>query len=156
MIAEKRENDPGRLESMSRRPKAQLVRLPVPTPPRETPTPPPSLGAEGLAAWEYVWRQPWIAPDRHALMVQRYCAIQDLMAAARAQIERDGLMVAGSLKQQRIHPLAVELRLLSVEARLTEVELGLTPGSASRAGADRQLPSDRLDAMMARQRERGA
>jgi P27 family predicted phage terminase small subunit len=111
------------------------------------------LGEEGRKAWFYLWEQHWLNPRRHCRIATRYCQLQDLLAAAFAQVKRDGLMVKGSQGQLRIHPGMVEIRLLSTECRLIETELGLTPGSESRAGADRQLPPGPLDAMLARQRE---
>jgi hypothetical protein len=51
------------------------------------PTPPASLGEEGLAAWEYLWALHWLIPQRHLRIVQRYCRLQDLLAVAFAQVD---------------------------------------------------------------------
>jgi hypothetical protein len=62
-------------------------------------------------------------------------------------------MVKGSQAQSRTHPACIEVRLLATECRLIETELGLTPAAEGKAGVDRKLPSNLLDAMILRQRE---
>lgn len=137
---------------MSRRPKPSVTRLPPPTVRRPTPKPPASLGAEGIAAWKYLWKLHWIVPERHRRTVERYCRMQDLLAAAHAQVDRDGLMTEGSHGQLRAHPAMAEIRMLTTESRLTEVELGLTPASESKAGVPAVLPRGVLDDVMDRRR----
>lgn len=123
---------------MPRRPKSQwLGRAPAEAgAPRTPPPAPDGLGEAGRAAWDFVFRQYWISPDRHRLLVERYCMLRDLLADAHAELRRGGpgLMVLGSHKQVKFHPAMVEIRQLSAELRALEVELALTPSSASKAG----------------------
>lgn len=120
---------------MPRRPKPQYVnRTSVSAEPRTPPPAPEGLGDAGLTAWDYVMRLHWISPERHRLSVDRYCRLQDFLAAAFAELKRAGLMQLGSHKQLRCHPITVEIRQLSAELRALEVELALTPSSASKAG----------------------
>lgn len=109
-----------------------------------------------MAAWNYLWRHHWIIPERHCRIATRYCQLQDLLAAAFARVAADGLMTTGSTGQSRAHPAMAEIRMLTTESRLTEVELGLTPAAESKAGADRRPLSGPMEAMILRQRERGA
>jgi hypothetical protein len=97
---------------------------------------------QGLAAWSYVWKCPWIHPDRHLGAVRRYAALQDVLWAAFAAVNADRIVTEGSHKQARAHPALAEIRALSTESRLLEIELGLTPASTSKAGATRQRATE--------------
>ncbi|ORV53072.1 hypothetical protein AWC03_21330 [Mycobacterium europaeum] len=110
------------------------------------------MGEAGRAAWKRVWALHWVVPERHMIIVTRYCTLQDLLARALSQVENDGMTSAGSTGQRRTHPLLVEVRLLSTECRLIESELGLTPASESRAGATKELPRQHLDDLIAKRR----
>jgi P27 family predicted phage terminase small subunit len=133
---------------MSRRPKPSITRRPAPASPRRRlPTTPASLGVEGAEAWKYVWKLSWVVPARHSRIVERYCRLQDLLALAFGQVERDGMMVEGSQGQLRCHPAMAEIRMLTTECRLVEVELGLTPAAESKAGVPAELPRSLLDDM---------
>jgi phage terminase small subunit len=122
---------------MSRRPKPHWEIPEAAAPRRRTPRAPAGLGTEGLAAWSYVWKCPWIHPDRHLHAVRRYSHLQDILARAIAAAGADEIIVSGSRGQGRVNPALAEVRLLSAECRLLEVELGLTPAAASKAGATR-------------------
>lgn len=128
---------------MGRRPKAQsgFAAHPVSRDLTKAPAAPESLRETGLAAWEYIWRQHWIDPDRHRLPVERYCRLRDLLEQAFAELERSGLMQLGSQKQLRCHPVLIEIRQLSDLARHLEVELALTPVSAAKARVPLERPA---------------
>lgn len=132
---------------MPRRPKSQwLGRAPADAGVRRTPPPAPEwLGEPGRSAWEYIWGQYWVSPERHRLSVERYCRITDLAADAHAELKRAGLMQLGSAKQLRCHPVMVEIRQLSAELRALEIELALTPSSASKAGVPLGDPGPTLE-----------
>ena len=78
--------------------------------------------------------------------------MQDTLAAARAQVAADGMIVTGAQKQPRPHPLLAEIRALVTESRLTEIELGLTPASASKCGVPAVPAPSPLDKHLARRR----
>lgn len=138
---------------MSRRTKPQTRLLPELTVMRPTPEPPSGLGEAGLDAWKFIWLHSWIIPERHRLLVVRYCRTQDLLNLAYAELERAGLMQLGSHKQLRAHPVMCEIRALSVECRLMEIEMGLTPASEAKAGVPQQLPRNTLDDQIAARRK---
>lgn len=103
---------------------------------RPIPAPPAGLGADGSAAWNWVWdpAHTWITP-RHSGLVERYCRLRDVVARIFAQLGDDGVMVTGSTKQTRSNTLLPQLKNLSTELRLCETELGLTPAAESRTAA---------------------
>lgn len=141
---------------MPRRPKPQYVdRASVSTEPRTPPPAPEGLGDAGLASWDYIMRLRWVSPERHRLAVDRYCRLQDFLAAAFAELDRAGLMQLGSHKQLKCHPITVEIRQLSAELRALEVELALTPSSASKAGVPLDSPA-RTNADLLREEEEAA
>jgi P27 family predicted phage terminase small subunit len=121
---------------------------------RRAPKPPPGLGADGTAAWHYLWKMHWLVPERHSRIVTRHCQLQDLLALAFAQVERDGLMTEGSSKQARTHPAMAEIRLITTEFRLMELEMGLTPAAEAKAGVPTARPPGLLDEMAARRQAR--
>jgi P27 family predicted phage terminase small subunit len=121
-------------------------------PRQQTPEPPKDLGAAGRAAWNYVWRHRWIVPERHMMLVERYCRTRDLLQQAIATVAAEGLMSVGSHGQQRAHPCMAAIRLMSTESRLMELELGLTPVAESRAGIPKELPTLSIDEQIQRRR----
>lgn len=115
---------------MSRRPNPTNR---VPTAKRPLPKPPAGLGADGLAAWTWVWSPDhvWITV-RHLGLAERYCRLRDVLAQLFAQLNADGVSVAGSRNQERVSSLLPQVKNLSTELRLCEIELGLTPASESK------------------------
>ncbi|MGV0041295.1 P27 family phage terminase small subunit [Mycobacterium colombiense] len=104
--------------------------------PRPVPAAPAGLGAEGMAAWNWVWspEHTWIT-KRHLGLAERYCRVRDVLALTFAQIQEEGISVTGSQKQTRSNPLLPQVKNLSTELRLCEIELGLTPASESKTTA---------------------
>jgi P27 family predicted phage terminase small subunit len=117
---------------------------------------PADLGVHGREAWEFVWSQRWIQPERHLMPVQRYCSLVDLLAAARAELERGGMVVTGSTGQERVSPWMAEIRLLSTECRLLENELGLSPAAESRSGIPALPMASALTDLIAERAQRRA
>ncbi|CPR11956.1 Phage terminase, small subunit [Mycobacterium bohemicum DSM 44277] len=119
---------------------------------RRAPVAPAGLGADGLAAWKWVWApsHPWIT-ERHRGLVERYCRLRDVADGLFRQIDTDGIMSTGSQKQLRTNPALAQLKNLSTELRLCETELGLTPAAESKtaptpAGAFADTPRARAKA----------
>src|SRR5690242_6483022 len=60
---------------------------------------PPSLRESGARAWSRLWAAgaAWLAPQTDVAIMTRLCEAYDTRAAMLAVIERDGLMIAGSM-----------------------------------------------------------
>ena len=121
-----------------------------PTPNRDThrdetrpiPEPPAGLGADGLAAWNWVWspQHTWIT-SRHLGLVERYCQLRDVAALTLKHIREHGIMATGSQKQERTNPALIQLKNLATELRLCETEMGLTPAAESKTVAPGPAPT---------------
>lgn len=90
--------------------------------------PPSHLGEHGLALWRAVQRDHEVTDGAGLALLARACECQDRLAQVRAQLAKDGLLVAGYKKQPRPHPLlAVEsetarLQLAAIRALGLEIE----------------------------------
>lgn len=123
---------------MSRRPNPKAAE----NAPRPVPPPPAGLGADGTAAWQYVWapEHVWIT-TRHLGLAERYCRLRDLLALTFAQIQEEGISVTGSQKQARSNSLLPQVKNFSTELRLCEIEMGLTPASEAKTTAPTPAPT---------------
>ncbi len=87
----------------------------------------------------------WLDPECDRAVIVRLCRGYDQAAAMRARIDRDGLVVNGSMGQFASHPLLASLRAL--EAELTKLEdlCGLNPMSRHRLNIVAGQKSSKLD-----------
>jgi P27 family predicted phage terminase small subunit len=78
------------------------------------------------------------------------CVAHDQWQAMVDRVNEDGLMVAGSVGNQRAHPLLPQLRSLETSMTAWMKALGFTPLSRSQLAASEIRGVSRLDEMMAR------
>ena len=138
---------PGR-DAGGRKLPAPVVVLPAAP---SAPQPPATLKETGSAAWESLWSEvPWLSPSTDLLMVLRLCQLHDRRAAMMAQLDSDGLTVAGYKGQPRPHPLLAHLSAVETELRQLEQQAGLTPACRFVLGFIEVRRASKLDEMAAR------
>lgn len=111
----------------------------------EVPAAPPGLGQRGAAFWSTIVDEFELSPPELELLTEA-CRTIDLCERLAEQVDSDGLMVPGSMGQDRLHPAVTELRgaRLSLGRLLGQIDMPDEDGqsvpsprqvSASRAGA---------------------
>lgn len=80
--------------------------------------PPDGLDDAGSALWEAVTVEYQLEPHERVLLAEA-CRLADRVAGLEAVVEREGLMVTGSMGQPRLHPAVAEIR----QSRLTLVRV---------------------------------
>jgi phage terminase small subunit len=85
----------------------------------------------------------------------RLCEGYDMRAAMMAQIEDDGFMVVGSMKQSRPNPLLD--KLLALDALITKYEglCGFTPADRARLGVAEVKRASAVEDFLAKRSQRG-
>ncbi|MDT0353734.1 hypothetical protein [Pseudonocardia charpentierae] len=101
---------------------------------------PPGLGKRGRAFWDKITGEYAPSPDEAEILTE-VCRLLDQCDHLAAVVHRDGLMVEGSVGQQRLHPALPELRgcrialgRLMAQLQLDGSELD-SPGVAQRKAA---------------------
>jgi P27 family predicted phage terminase small subunit len=99
------------------------------------PAVPESLGAIGAELWVQVWGygKDVYHPASDAMVIERYCQLNDMRAAAMEQLGTDYL-VPGSQGQDRINPLITMAKDTAAEMFKLEQVLGLNPEARVRLG----------------------
>jgi phage terminase small subunit len=79
------------------------------------PKPPAGLGDAGRALWRRIHgdlAEGWELDERETYLLEQACLIADQVAALDAAVAREGVTVAGSMGQSRVHPAVQESRQL--------------------------------------------
>lgn len=100
------------------------------------PDPPESLGEQGKARWDLMWREAggWLSKGTDWHLLVRLCEAEDLRAGMRDALAEQGFYVSGSMGQQRPNPLIDKLRMQDAEILRMERECGLTPSARGALG----------------------
>ena len=119
--------------------------------PTRRPAVPPTLHTAGRRAWQLYWQhgRPWLAEtDRPT--VERLCGLIDDLAAIRAVVEAEGLMIVNPATG-RSHPHAAHNHLLGISRAIERLEssLGFDPASRQRLRMERKDDDDPLAAWLA-------
>ena len=122
------EGNPGR------RPLGKKARGALPT---QVPSPPPSLGAAGKAAWDLYWQhgRPWLALTDIPILTQ-LCEAHDEEERLAAAVRDLGLIQVNKRSgKPHVHPLYNDLRGLRREMRELWSLCYMTPTDRGRANA---------------------
>ncbi len=122
----------------------------------DIPAAPETLGEAGERAWARLWTagQAWLSPTTDVDLLTRLCEAHDEREAMRDQIAVDGYMVAGSMGQQRAHPLLSEVRALESQITKYESLCGFTPSDRARLGYAEVKRASKLEELAARRAAR--
>ena len=114
-----------------------------------TPKRPAGLGPRGSRLWRDVIVGYTMNPGEAELLVEA-CRTADMIDQLRARLDRSELVVAGSMGQERVNPLATSLSAAQDGLRKLLVSLGLPPVEVIEV-----KPLSRLEEMRQRRRELG-
>lgn len=89
--------------------KAPLKAVPAAEPASEQSPPPDGLGPAGREVWD-VFTSAFEADERELVLIALAARQADQVADLDRLVEADGLMIAGSVGQQRLHPAVTEAR----------------------------------------------
>ena len=122
------------------------------------PVPPASLGVEGLALWDLVWRggRSWLSPDVDRPVIESLCVAADEAEVLRVQLADGSLprwyvMANGAMVT---HPAVVQLRELRTQRTTWLSMIGFSPADRSRLGLAEVRVRDELDDLRERRDER--
>ena len=130
------------------------------TPKATSPAAPKGLGDAGRDLHERIWAdlgEDMELSERESAVLRLACVQVDRAADLEAQVDADGLMVAGSTKQPRVHPAVGEARQAALAAGRLLAMLALPDGDDAVPRTAAQVRASRAaDARWQRGRRRGA
>jgi len=120
------------------------------------PSPPADLGPAGAALWAAITATYVLAPAELAIL-GRAARTADILAGLDAVLAADGLTVAGSRGQPRVHPAvaAVEAQSRLLDALFRSLELPQPGEAAGRRHAPQQAAAAKSRWQKAQERARG-
>lgn len=114
---------------------------------------PVGLGIAGSEVWAQVLEScgSWVAPS-DLLALRHLCELMDEIAVMRAQVEREGRVLASPNGAAQSHPLLAHIRDLNKQVQGLFCSFGLTPSDRGRIGLGEVQAQSKIEALAAKRK----